>query len=340
MADVKKVIEIIDKIIADVDEQKLFLTELDNVIGDGDHGINLARGFDAVKTIEGTFEGKDIGAILKAIGMKLVSTVGGASGPLYGTAFMKSGALLNGKTEMDMNDFIEMLQVSIDGIMKRGKAVKGEKTMLDAMIPAHDAIAASYEADKDAKKALEAGVKAAEEGIEYTKTIIATKGRASYLGERSIGHQDPGATSFTLMLKAVQELAEEKGIRNMVGIVVVSHSQKLAEGVVELASLMAPETPMKAAGGMDDGGFGTSFEKITEAVEEVYSEDGVAIFMDLGSAVMTTEMVLESMEDRKIKMVDCPVAEGTIAAAVVAAGGASLEEVVQVAQASKEQAKF
>ena len=200
MADVKKVIEIIDKIIADVDEQKLFLTELDNVIGDGDHGINLARGFDAVKTIEGTFEGKDIG-------MKLVSTVGGASGPLYGTAFMKSGALLNGKTEMDMNDFIEMLQVSIDGIMKRGKAVKGEKTMLDAMIPAHDAIKASYEADGDAKKALEAGVKAAEEGIEYTKTIIATKGRASYLGERSIGHQDPGATSFTLMLKAVQELA-------------------------------------------------------------------------------------------------------------------------------------
>lgn len=94
--------------------------------------------------------------------MKLVSTVGGASGPLYGTAFMKSGALLNGKTEMDMNDFIEMLQVSIDGIMKRGKAVKGEKTMLDAMIPAHDAIKASYEADGDAKKALDAGVKAAE----------------------------------------------------------------------------------------------------------------------------------------------------------------------------------
>ena len=124
----------------------------------------------------------------------------------------------------------------------------------------------------------------------------------------------------------------------MVGIVVVSHSQKLAEGVVELASLMAPETPMKAAGGMDDGG--TSFEKITEAIDEVYSDDGVAIFMDLGSAVMTTEMVLESMEDRKVKMVDCPVTEGAIAAAVVAAGGASLEEVVQVAQASKEQAKF
>ena len=115
----------------------------------------------------------------------------------------------------------------------------------------------------------------------------------------------------------------------MVGIVVVSHSQKLAEGVVELASLMAPEAPMKAAGGMDDGGFGTSFEKITEAVEEVYSEDGVAIFMDLGSAVMTTEMVLESMEDRKIKMVDCPVAEGTIAAAAV------INEIIAVFMAKK-----
>lgn len=177
------------------------------MIGDGDHGINLARGFDAVNDVIGTFEGKDIGSILKAVGMKLVSTVGGASGPLYGTAFMKAGAYLNGKMEMNMDDFIGMMDVAIEGIMKRGKAVKGEKTMLDAMIPALDAMKASYEADKDAKKALDAGVAAAEEGIEYTKTIIATKGRASYLGERSIGHQDPGATSFTLMLKAVQALA-------------------------------------------------------------------------------------------------------------------------------------
>ena len=207
MADSSKVIAIIEKIIADVDEQKLFLTELDNVIGDGDHGINLARVFDAVKDVMPTFEGKDIGAVMKTIGMKLVSTVGGASGPLYGTAFMKAGAYLNGKQEMNMDDFIGMMEVAIDGIQKRGKAVQGEKTMLDAMIPAYEAMKASYEADADVKKALDAGVAAAEEGIEYTKTIIATKGRASYLGERSIGHQDPGATSFTLMLKAVQALA-------------------------------------------------------------------------------------------------------------------------------------
>lgn len=126
----------------------------------------------------------------------------------------------------------------------------------------------------------------------------------------------------------------------MVGIVIVSHSQKLAEGVVDLAALMAPETPMKAAGGMDDGGFGTSFEKISEAIEEIYSDDGVVILMDLGSAVMTTEMVLETMENRNIKMVDCPIVEGAIAAAVVAAGNAPLSDVIQVAEAAKTTTKF
>ncbi len=126
----------------------------------------------------------------------------------------------------------------------------------------------------------------------------------------------------------------------MVGIVIVSHSQKLAEGVVDLASLMAPETPMRAAGGMDDGGFGTSFERISTAIDEIYSDDGVIILMDMGSAVMTTEMVLEMMEDRKVKMVDCPVVEGAVAAAVVAAGNASMDDVIQVAETAKTTAKF
>ena len=126
----------------------------------------------------------------------------------------------------------------------------------------------------------------------------------------------------------------------MVGIVIVSHSQKLAEGVVDLASLMEPETPMRAAGGMDDGGFGTSFEKINTAIDEIYSDDGVIILMDMGSAVMTTEMVLEMMEDRKVTMADCPVVEGAIAAAVVAAGNAPMEDVIQVAEAAKTTAKF
>ncbi|MBR0409916.1 MAG: PTS-dependent dihydroxyacetone kinase phosphotransferase subunit DhaM [Eubacterium sp.] len=117
----------------------------------------------------------------------------------------------------------------------------------------------------------------------------------------------------------------------MVGIVIVSHSVKLAEGVVDLARLMAADAPMRAAGGMDDGGFGTSFEKISNAIDEIYTDDGVIILMDLGSAVMTTEMVIEMMEGRKLKMVDCPLAEGAVAASVVAEGGAPLEDVVEAA---------
>ena len=207
MADVNKVIEIVKKIGADIEANKEFLTELDNVIADGDHGINMDRGFKAVDEIIPTFEGKDIGFILKQVGMKLLSTVGGASGPLYGTAYMKAGAVAGSKTEVDMNDFIAMLDAAIEGVVKRGKATTGEKTMLDSMIPASEAIKASYEADQDYKKALAAGVKAAEDGVEYTKSIKATKGRASYIGDRSIGHQDPGATSFTIMLKDIAELA-------------------------------------------------------------------------------------------------------------------------------------
>ncbi|MEE1227683.1 MAG: dihydroxyacetone kinase subunit DhaL [Lachnospiraceae bacterium] len=207
MIDTKKLIEIIDKIADEIHTNEQFLTDLDNVIGDGDHGINMDRGFKAVKEQLPTYADKDMGAILKDVGMKLLSTVGGASGPLYGTFFMKAGKALKGKTEADLNDFITVLTDGIAGIQKRGKAVRGEKTMLDAMMPALDAIKASFEADGDAKKALDAGVKAAEEGIEFTKTIRATKGRASYLGDRSIGHQDPGATSFTIMLKVVDELA-------------------------------------------------------------------------------------------------------------------------------------
>lgn len=150
-----------------------------------------------------TLADKDIGTILKTVGMTLVSTVGGASGPLYGTAFMKAGQLMAGKDAVDINDFVEILRVSIEGVKMRGKSTTGEKTMLDAMVPALAAMEGALKAAKDPKEILLEGVEAAEDGVAYTKTIIATKGRASYLGERSIGHQDPGATSFTLMLSVI-----------------------------------------------------------------------------------------------------------------------------------------
>lgn len=205
--DSKKVIEVISAIGKKIEEDKEFLTELDNVIGDGDHGINMARGFHAVADKLPTVVGKDIGTILKTVGMTLVSTVGGASGPLYGTAFMKAGMAMAGKTELNMDDFLSCMDVAIDGIKMRGKAVQGEKTMLDAMLPAQEAMKKALADGSDAKSALEAGVAAAKSGVEYTKTIIATKGRASYVGERSIGHQDPGATSFMDILEVISTFA-------------------------------------------------------------------------------------------------------------------------------------
>lgn len=207
MADKAKLIEILDKIIADAEEQRQFLTELDNAIGDGDHGINLDRGFKAVKAVMPTFEEMEVDGIMKEVGKQLMKVVGGSSGPLYGSAYKKAGVYLKGKTEITMDDFLGMMDTAIAAIQKLGKAVEGEKTMLDAMIPATKAMKESYAADGDAKKALAAGVEAAEAGIEFTKTIIATKGRAAYVGERSLGHQDPGATSFTMMLKDVAALA-------------------------------------------------------------------------------------------------------------------------------------
>ena len=199
MVNQQKVIEILRNIGETIEKEKLFLTELDNVIGDGDHGINLSRGFQEVEKKLDTLADKDNGTILKTVGMTLVSTVGGASGPLYGTAFMKAGQLMAGKDAVDINGFVEILRVSIEGV----KSTTGEKTMLDAMVPALAAMEGALKAVKDPKEILLEGVEAAEDGVAYTKTIIATKGRASYLGERSIGHQDPGATSFTLMLSVI-----------------------------------------------------------------------------------------------------------------------------------------
>ena len=203
--DAKKITEILHALSSKIDKEKEFLTELDNVIGDGDHGINMARGFKAVDARIDTLETEDIGEILRTAGMTLVSTVGGASGPLYGTAFMKAGMTMSKKTQMSLSDFLACLNAAVEGVKMRGKSVQGEKTMLDAMIPALEAMNKAIEQGLTSADVLKCGTEAARQGVEYTKTIIATKGRASYLGERSIGHQDPGATSFTNMLEAVYD---------------------------------------------------------------------------------------------------------------------------------------
>ena len=205
MLDTAKVVEIIRAIAARMEAEKDFLTQLDNEIGDGDHGINLARGFKQVLKKLPEWENSDIGTVLKGTGMQLISNVGGASGPLYGTAFMKAGNILKDKAEIEAADFAAALEAAIGGIKMRGKSVEGEKTMLDSLCPAYKALVEALESGAALKPALQKAVEAAAGGVEYTKTIAATKGRASYLGERSIGHQDPGATSSLFMLQEIEK---------------------------------------------------------------------------------------------------------------------------------------
>jgi dihydroxyacetone kinase-like protein len=184
-------------------ENKDYLTQLDSPIGDADHGINMNRGFRKVMEKLPTVEDKDIGNILKTTGMTLISSVGGASGPLYGTFFMRGGMAVDAKEELTGDDLSAMLQSGVDGLIQRGRAQLGDKTMIDAWLPAMKALRESLDNNHDLMEAMEEAVNAAEQGMKDTIPLQAKKGRASYLGERSIGHQDPGATSSYLLLKAL-----------------------------------------------------------------------------------------------------------------------------------------
>ncbi|HEY6542260.1 MAG TPA: dihydroxyacetone kinase subunit DhaL [Ktedonobacteraceae bacterium] len=187
-------------------ENRDYLTQLDSPIGDADHGINMDRGFKAVIDKLPTVANMDIGSILKTVGTTLVSTVGGASGPLYGTAFLRAGVATSGKNELYEADVVHMLEAALEGIKARGKAQPGEKTMVDALTPALAAMKEAEQQNAGLAQMLRRGSDAAETGMKATIPLLATKGRASYLGERSIGHQDPGATSSWLMLKALADI--------------------------------------------------------------------------------------------------------------------------------------
>lgn len=192
-----------------MDEHAHELTMFDQAIGDGDHGINMKRGMNATMDKADTFADAPISEILKTVGNTLVGTVGGASGPLYGTAFKKAGVACKEKDELTAEDVSAVMQAMIDGIVKRGKATTGEKTMLDALCPAKESYDKAIAEGKSIVEALTDAEATAWEGVEYTKTIIATKGRASYVGERSIGHQDPGATSMSYLLQAAKEAGQQ-----------------------------------------------------------------------------------------------------------------------------------
>ncbi|HHX68773.1 MAG: dihydroxyacetone kinase subunit DhaL [Miniphocaeibacter sp.] len=188
-----------------MEENKSFLSELDAAIGDGDHGHNMAKGFNLVIEDFKNNEYDDLGLLFKKVAMLLISNVGGASGPLYGTAFMELSKEFSGRDELNVLDLEKILELSLKGIKLRGKAELDDKTIVDSLQPAYLSVKKDLENNESETQILENMVIAAEKGVEHTKEIIAKKGRASYLGERSIGHQDPGATSTYLMLKVIKD---------------------------------------------------------------------------------------------------------------------------------------
>jgi dihydroxyacetone kinase-like protein len=193
-----------------IDENKKHLTKLDAAIGDADHGINMDRGFKNILKKVPSVEDKDAGTILKTAGMALVSSVGGAGGPLYGTAFMQAGMAVAGKYELEGEDVLAALDSALKGVVMRGKANLGDKTMVDAITPAVDAMREALKNGANTLEALDEAAAAAEQGMTDTIPMLAKKGRASYLGERSIGHQDPGATSSYLLIQTMADVARER----------------------------------------------------------------------------------------------------------------------------------
>jgi len=186
-------------------ENRAYLIDLDAAIGDADHGANMDRGFKAVITKMPEMSDKDIGTVFKTVGMTLLSTVGGAGGPLYGTFFIQAGMKTAGKMEMTLEDWTAAMDAALAGIVMRGKAELNDKTMVDALTPALNALKQALQDNLSMHQALANAAEAARVGMVNTIPLVARKGRASYLGERSAGHQDPGATSSYLILKTAAE---------------------------------------------------------------------------------------------------------------------------------------
>jgi dihydroxyacetone kinase-like protein len=203
-----QVVQWLERLAKVYSENKPFLTDLDSAIGDADHGINMDRGFRFVGEKVSSMPDAYIEKLLKTAGMTLMSKVGGASGPLYGGFFTDAAKAVVGKETLENEDLVSMIEAGLASVVRRGRTELGDKTMVDAWTPALAALKSAVEKGQDTAMALEAAVDAAEQGVEDTKPMQARKGRASYLCERSIGHQDPGATSTWLMLKTLCEVVE------------------------------------------------------------------------------------------------------------------------------------
>lgn len=192
-----------------VNQNKAYLTDLDAAIGDADHGTNMARGMTAVLNLVDVDAAEAIGPMFKQVGMTLVSSVGGASGPLYGTFFMKFGTAAGAADLLEPDQLVSAFRAGFNGVVGRGKAEVGDKTMIDAMSPALEALEKSVTDGESLVAATRAAAEAARRGRESTIDLVARKGRASYLGERAKGHQDPGATSTTYLFEALAAAVDQ-----------------------------------------------------------------------------------------------------------------------------------
>ncbi|RLU82285.1 dihydroxyacetone kinase subunit L [Streptomyces griseocarneus] len=309
-----------------------YLTELDAAIGDADHGANLKRGFTSAADAVAQEAPATPGALLTAAGVHLTNTVGGASGPLFGTVLRRMGKIFGDEAVVEPETLGKALAAAVASVRRLGDAVPGDKTMVDALQPAADAYAEAL-ATGGVAEALEAAARAAGAGAEATIPMRARRGRASYLGERSIGHQDPGATSSALLMTALHEAAdpvlcaapvetkepskhptaeppteaaaapgpepepaaEPAPVPGRVGMVLVSHSRDVAASTAALARALTgtdKPAPAAAAGGLPDGSVGTSAELVRAAVAAVDEGAGVVVLCDMGSAVLTVKALL------------------------------------------------
>ncbi len=205
-------VELVVRTIADtaVENEKYF-GDLDAVVGDGDFGYSMARGFEIVVADWGNFDRADIGTFLKKIAVVITGRIGGSSGPIWGTAFLRAGAVSAGKTELTVDEVIAMLRAAIDGIKQRGQSDLGDKTLLDALVPAVDVLEESLRGGEGARAAIAKAAAKAREQAEVTKDLVARKGRAAYTGERSIGTLDAGAVAVAVMLERLAEVWPGEG---------------------------------------------------------------------------------------------------------------------------------
>jgi len=201
----KEFINIINIGVDTIIENEGYFCDLDSVAGDGDFGTSLAKGFSEIKADWDNLNRKDIGSFLRSCSMIIMEKCGGASGPIWGNAFMRAGRYAKGKESLDLKEVSELFQSMIDGIQKVGKAKLGDKTLLDSLIPLTESLKKSAEEDLEIENAFEIAIKEAEKGAESTKTITASKGRARYLGERSIGAYDAGAKAIVVIISSIKD---------------------------------------------------------------------------------------------------------------------------------------